>query len=430
MSPWLCLPLSGNSTSPDACREQVQAVLPLLLRYSPQLAQPQPGVLLQNLGASLMLFGGLRTLYARIRQDLQPLLPGLRPALASTARGAWMLALAPGRQRRCLRRLQPRLDALPVDLLGPSPDELRWLHSLGCRRLGQLRQLPRDGLAQRGLRDLLLRLDQAYGERELVLDWLQAPPAFQLALDLDYSSRASGPLLHGLQRLLHTLEQWLEQRQLASGQLLVLLQAERRRDHLHEASLNIQMARSCWRSQDFLPLLQERLLQIRLDAPIQRLELQALQLHPRKAQPSSLFPDARHWQEQDQRLLERLQARLGAEQVLVPAPQASHLPEQANQWRPALAGTHSACPVSPALSRPVWMLESAQPLTHDQNAVWLEGRRLRLVQGPERLQTGWWTPEGHQQRDYFVAQDDQGRRYWVYRDLGQEQAWYLHGVFG
>ena len=171
MSPWLCLPLSGNSTSPDACREQVQAVLPLLLRYSPQLAQPQPGVLLQNLRASLMLFGGLCTLYARIRQDLQPLLPGLRPALASTARGAWMLALAPGRQRRCLRRLQPRLDALPVDLLDPSPDELRWLHSLGCRRLGQLRQLPRDGLAQRGLRDLLLRLDQAYGERELVLDW-------------------------------------------------------------------------------------------------------------------------------------------------------------------------------------------------------------------------------------------------------------------
>ncbi len=426
---WLCLLLPGSNTSPESCLPHAQTVTPLLLRYSPQLAQPQPGVLLLNLSASLMLFGGLRKLYARIQQDLAPLLAHTRLALAPTARGAWLLALAATAQRRCLRRLPTQLDKLPVGLLTPNPDELRWLHSLGCRYLGQLRQLPRDGLAQRGLGALLLRLDQAYGDRELILDWLQAPPAFQLSLELDFASRASGPLLHGVKRLLLALEKWLEQRQLACGQLLILLQGQTRPAG-HEASLNIQMARSCWRGDDFLPLLQERLQQIPLQTPIERLELHALQLHPRQACPSSLFPDARHWQEQDQRLLERLQARLGADCILAPAPQASHLPEQANHWQPALAPAQTGPTQSPGLQRPAWMLEPAQALLHEQHAVWLNGRRLRLMQGPERIQTGWWSPDGHRQRDYFVAQDEQGHRYWVYRDLTQEQAWFLHGVFG
>lgn len=430
MSLWLCLLLPGNNTSSESCPPHAQAVTPLLLRYSPQLAQPEPGVLLLNLSASLMLFGGLRRLYARIRQDLAFLLPCARLALAPTARGAWLLALAATAQRRCLRRLSARLDPLPVGLLAPGPGELRWLHSLGCQHLGQLRQLPRDGLAQRGLGALLLQLDQAYGDQELVLNWLQAPPAFQLSLELDFASRASGPLLHGVQSLLHALEQWLEQRQLACGQLLILLHGQPRSSPWHEASLNIQMARSCWRSDDFLPLLQERLQQIRLQAPIERLELHALQLHPRQTRPGSLFPDARHWQEQDQRLLERLQARLGADHILTPAPQASHLPEQANHWQAALASAPAHPVPSPLLQRPSWLLEPAQALVHEQHALWLKGRRLRLVQGPERLQTGWWSPDGHHQRDYFVAQDEHGQRYWVYHDLRQEHAWFLHGVFG
>ncbi|WP_341666554.1 DNA polymerase Y family protein [Alcaligenes sp. SDU_A2] len=427
---YLCLLLPDHDKQPDACKQQAQTLLPLLLSYSPQLAQPCPGVLLLNLGASLMLFGGLRPLYRRLHHDLQALLPTAHLALAPTARAAWLLALSGNRQRRCLRRLPTLLDTLPLELLNPLPDQLRWLHSLGCLSLGALRQLPRDGLAQRGLRDLLLRLDQAYGEQALVLEWLPAPLSYQHSLELDTPSRASGPLLHGLRILLSKLEHWLEQGQLACGQILVVLHADSPRRPAPPASLNIQMARPCWRCADFLLLIQERLQSLSLPAPILRLDMHALQLHPRQSQPSSLFPDARHWQDQDLRLLERLQARLGTAYVLRPAPQASYLPEQANQWQPALVPTSTAPVQTPPLQRPAWLLEHARPLKHDSQRLWLDGRRLRLLQGPERIQSGWWADTGHQQRDYFVAQDRHGQRYWVYRDLTQEHAWYLHGVFG
>jgi len=41
--------------------------------------------------------------------------------------------------------------------------------------------------------------------------------------------------------------------------------------------------------------------------------------------------------------------------------------------------------------------------------------------------------EGRQTRDYYVAEDDNGRRFWLFRlgllGLAPEPRWYLHGLF-
>jgi protein ImuB len=54
---------------------------------------------------------------------------------------------------------------------------------------------------------------------------------------------------------------------------------------------------------------------------------------------------------------------------------------------------------------------------------------LQLLEGPERIETGWW--DGREvARDYYVARDDSGAELWVYRERLPPHAWYLHGVFG
>lgn len=426
---YLCLRLPQSQLTPEAGLETRDGLQAALLRYSPQLARVQADLWVLNIHASIRLFGGVRRLYRQVQADLQAWLPTPCLALAPTARAACLLALSNRRQRRCVRRLQACLNPLPIHLLAPPADQLQWLHSLGCHTLGQLQQLPRDGLAQRGLRALLLQLDQAYGTQSWTLEWVHAAPQFTRRLELDTPSNHKPTVLRSVNRLLIKLENWLNQYQLACGRLELVLYTERYKDHPTSTCLELQMARSCWRSQDFLPVWQEQFQALQLQAAVQSLVLQAQQLHPRQTQASSLFPDAHHWQEQDQQLLERLQARLGAERIFTPAAQASYLPEQANQWLP-LPTRQSPHETSPALQRPCWMLDPAQPLQHDHQSPCLDNQRLRLVQGPERVQTGWWSGVGHQQRDYFIALSPQGRLYWVYRDLNQEQAWYLHGVFG
>ena len=53
---------------------------------------------------------------------------------------------------------------------------------------------------------------------------------------------------------------------------------------------------------------------------------------------------------------------------------------------------------------------------------------LRILDGPERLETGWWDEDGIS-RDYYTAQEADGRQLWVFRNRSREPAWYLHGYF-
>ena len=81
------------------------------------------------------------------------------------------------------------------------------------------------------------------------------------------------------------------------------------------------------------------------------------------------------------------------------------------------------------LQRPLWMLPEPARLSDDGGYPVHQGRRLQLVDGPERLETGWWDEDGIS-RDYYTAQEADGRQLWVFRNRSREPAWYLHGYFG
>ena len=125
------------------------------------------------------------------------------------------------------------------------------------------------------------------------------------------------------------------------------------------------------------------------------------------------------------RLPERLQARIGEQGVGGLCARADHRPERA--WRGTRPG-RSAEPASadvPGGVRPAWLLPRPQPLRVEQGRPCYQGR-LDLLQGPERIESGWWDGVDVQ-RDYYVAADASGRRLWIFREPAGD--WYLHGVF-
>jgi len=51
---------------------------------------------------------------------------------------------------------------------------------------------------------------------------------------------------------------------------------------------------------------------------------------------------------------------------------------------------------------------------------------LELLSGRERIEAGWW--DGRPiARDYFVARNPAGSRYWVFRE--EHHRWFVHGIF-
>ena len=81
------------------------------------------------------------------------------------------------------------------------------------------------------------------------------------------------------------------------------------------------------------------------------------------------------------------------------------------------------------LQRPLWVLPEPEPLLADSGVLYYQGP-LKLLEGPERLETGWWDDDGIA-RDYFVAVNPVGVHLWIYRNRNQDKgAWYVHGKFG
>jgi protein ImuB len=105
---------------------------------------------------------------------------------------------------------------------------------------------------------------------------------------------------------------------------------------------------------------------------------------------------------------------------------ADHRPEYAQKTQPASLQVNAGASELPTLSmrRPLWLLPEPLPLT---TAV-KPPTSLHLMQGPERIEAGWWN-DAPLKRDYYVATQGQ-QSCWVFKDLMQSSGWYVHGWFG
>lgn len=160
-------------------------------------------------------------------------------------------------------------------------------------------------------------------------------------------------------------------------------------------------------------------------------------------------------------LVDRLANRLGAERVYRNAPVESDVPERSVRRMPALdspgapPGRQTMKPrASPPgwgnwpadLPRPVRLLDPPQPvdamaLLPDHPPVAFTWRRIRHrvrhADGPERIAGEWWKRDGEMRsvRDYFRVEDEEGRRYWLFRrgdgadSVTGDMRWFLHGFF-
>lgn len=416
----------------DPRREQqlLDAAALALMQYTPEIAACVQGLLL-DVTASLSLFGGHRQLCARVRDSVRAI--GLSPRLgmAPTAQAATLFAHDRGRQRRKVKMASMRrlLDALPFTLLPAAARHADWLDGIGCRALADLRRLPRAGLKRRTHTALLDTLDRAYGEAPELFDWLPAPENFSAAVELPYRTDQAQQLLFAAQRLVLQMTGWLVARQQAVSRFVLWLDHERGRTRRAPTALEIALAEPAWQEAHLLRLLKERLGQLQLAAPVIALRLEAAQLAPWMPPSGQLFPEPGGTPEDYRRLLELLAARLGPEAVQLPAACADYRPEVANRWQCAGDAAGDNGGAMPSASRPFWLLEQPLALTVRGHRPFY-GSPLRLLAGPERIETGWWDG-ALALRDYFVAQGEEGACYWVYRERDAGSArWFLQGLFG
>ncbi len=444
----------------DAAREAaaLRAVAQAALAFTPAVVAPDPaepaGVVLE-VQASLRLFGGPAALARQLLAAVAALGHRARAAQAPTAAGAALLArwaprgvdLLHGSQATDLHALAALLDQAPVTALpAPRTAVLAGMTAMGLHRLADLRAQPRSGLARRFGEGLLLTLDRAYGAAPEPQVWATLPPVFDERLELAARVDHAELLLHGAGTLLARLVAWARARQARIAGCELRCRHERARQVQHPpTTVPITLAEPSADGAHLLGLLKERLGRVELPAPTLELQLVCDQLVATPPPHGELFPTRASRAEGLGRLLERLRARLGDAQVQRLVARSDHRPASGSQALPlAGEGARPALPPLPPgppllspglpLHRPAWLLPEPLPLAERADGTPLvRGRALRMLAGPERIESGWWD-EHPVQRDYFIAEAAGGALVWVFRPrlppTPGEPTWHLQGLFG
>lgn len=419
------------------------------------------------------LFGGegpmLRLLLSRLR-DLGYTVAG---AIAPTIGAAWAVSHFARSQVVAEGDLQAILDPLPIQALRLSPAQIAGLTQMGLKTLGQLCQRERKPLQARFGESLLLRLDQAYGRIEermtprlpvaeryaerrfpdpigLMDDVLMT--AQDLAVQLGLRLEAEGLGGQAFHLFLYRVDHKVMALSVNSARLT--------RDPAHIAKLFSN--RSERLEGEYDPGFGIDMIRLAVSSVG---ELDGVQLGAFITQDGT--------EDLDQ-LQDRMSSRLGTMAVLRTQFVASHIPEQAARLVPALV--HSGTDQSlhrPMVARPLRLLPMPEQVAINAEVpdglpasmIWRRvGYRLIKASGPERIGAEWWrsgerlqlvpdpvakAPEPGEKpqapphvpdlvpfdpaastRDYYIAEDGEGRRFWIYRQgLYGETRWYLHGFF-
>jgi protein ImuB len=436
------------------------------------------GDLVLDIAGVTHLFGGEANMLATLTERLEALGFTIAGAVAKTVGAAWALAhfshgqiIAGGAEDAALREL-------PVAALRLEEAQITGLSQMGLKRVGQLYGRDRKGLQARFGASLILRLDQALGQIEervvpripvaerhaerrfadpigLIDDVLMT--ARDLAIQLSLRLAAEGLGAQSFHLFLYRVDHQV--------MTLSVNAARATRDPGHIARLFANRAERLVGEYDAGFGIDMIRLAATSVASVDPTQIGAFETDDGAADLDKLY--------------DRMTSRLGPLAIVRSKFVNTHIPERAVKLEPAIARTPDdplAIP-DPELPRPLRLLPSPEPIVVSltevpdgppPNMIWRRVKyRFVKASGPERIGVEWWRPEyaltvprpqtpdaaisnraeekteldlgGEWERkpipsrDYYVAEDDGGRRFWLFREgfFGEAETprWFLHGFF-
>ena len=421
-------------------------------RYTPLVARQGRDALMLDVSGVAHLFGGEEGLigdmaarFARLGLSLSQGLADYPLAAFALARHGRLIIAPPGLEGKAFARL---FHDMPLTALALSEKTVADMARAGLKRVGDLAMRPRAPIAARFGATVIDRLDALHGLSRDALSPRFAPPA------LIAERRFASPLqrVEGIAATLAKL----------ADDLVVLLGRQAKGARGLELSLfrvdgDVRIIRVGAGAPVNDPRAIARLFKEKL-AGGQEDEIDAgfgidlVRLSCRTAEPLAQAQDGFDQALDAERarslncLLDNLSARLGPHRVTRQTLVDAHLPEQAVAATPAQrASTPTLLAIAPQDSptRPLRLFRHPEPIetiaeVPDGPPLRFTWRRMAhtvaAIEGPERISAPWWRGEDMPTRDYFRAEDREGRRFWLYREglWGAETMrakWFMHGVF-
>ncbi|HEY0236354.1 MAG TPA: DNA polymerase Y family protein [Afipia sp.] len=425
-------------------------------RFTPLVALDPPAGLLLDISGCAHLFGGEANMLRAVCSSLRRQGFAVSVAIAGTPACARAMAYAMNSRIVPDGEEAKAVGSLSVSALGVSDTITRGLRRAGLKTIGDVAaRAPHEITARFGAAFTAL-LQETLGRCDAPISSRKPPPDFMTERRFAEPVTTQEVIAAALSLLAHTLVFAMERH----GRGARLLEANFFRTDGTVRTIAVEAGQPVTHAH-----VVDRLFRERLDALADPLDpgfgFDLIRLSARRVdivvQAQRDFDTSAQENDDVAALIDRIAARIGPRRVVVHLPQDTHSPEKAVRAVPAQRHLPDAVQAvwperyagEPPL-RPLRMFEPPEKI--DVTAMFPDGppaqftwrkarHRIANVEGPERIAMEWWTRPAHLQdsndtrtRDYFRIEDQEGCRFWLYREgIYQREVktfrWFLQGVF-
>lgn len=406
------------------------------IRFSPIVSvDPPDGIIIDASGCS-HLWGGDQGYLKTITEKLYAIGFTARASIADTAGLAWGLARYGQTLISPPGQIRESLFPLPTEALRLETETTDRLYKLGLRKISQFIQFPRTSLRRRFGDHILHQIDKAMGNEMELLVPVQQPEPYQERLPCMEPIVTASGIEYALNHLLEKL--CLKLREDQKGVRAAVLKGYRVDGKVEEISIATNKATH--HVTHLFKLFEIHIAHIEPALGIELFVLEATAVEDHLPQQEMMWGGAGGFE--DTRLTEladNLTNKIGSNALQRYLPDEHYWPERSFRVSASLLEKLTTQWPQDKI-RPTQILEKPElievtaPIPDYPPMLFrYKGKIHQIVKadGPERIEQEWWIQQG-QHRDYYRVEDDQGKRYWLFR-LGhyhdKSYKWFLHGFF-
>lgn len=434
----IILSLQVLDDQPGLADKLLHRIAEWCIRFSPSVAvDPPDGLLLDVTGCS-HLWGGDELYLATIINRLKDRGYRVSAAMADTIGAAWAvtrfekesLVIKSGNHSHALL-------SLPAAALRLEPGVTERLQKLGLRQIKDFIHMPRTAIQRRFGNQFITRLNQALGYEEEIMQPVQPVELYQERLPCVEPIVTATGIEIALRRLLETLCHRLMAEQ--KGLRVAHFKGYRVDGKIEQVSIGTN--RPSHNMHHLFKLFEDKLCNIEPDLGIELFVLEAPKVEDCLSSQEKLWNSPGGFHDiRLSELVDRLAGKIGADHIHRYIPDEHYWPERS--FKPASSLDEKVItPWKTDKPRPIQLLSVPQPIDvtapvpdYPPMNFRYKGNLHKVVKsdGPERIEQEWWIQEG-QHRDYYSVEDEEGRRYWLFRSghytAGKNYQWFIHGFF-
>lgn len=429
--------LKVEDDKPDLAPKLLKRLAEWCILFTPVVAIDLPDGLLLDATGCPHLWGGDSSYLKEVIRRLSDRGYDIRAAMAGTIGIAWGAARYGMESQVIPAGLHVEaMMGLPPEALRLEAETAERLHKLGLHQIRQFIGMPRQSLRRRFGNHFMSRLDMAVGQEIETIEPVVPVEPYQERLPCMEPILTAESIAIALKKLLEDLCLRLQQQQ--KGLRSANFKCYRIDGKVEQ--IGIVTSSPSHHVHHLFKLFEFKISTIEPALGIELFILEAPVVEDHNPKQEKMWDNSAAIGDMRlQELMDRLSAQMGVESIHQYAPDEHHWPERS--YKP-VTSLHETLPASWRADkiRPLQLLSKPEPIEvtapipdYPPMLFRYKGELHKIIKsdGPERIEQEWWLQQG-QHRDYYRVEDEEGRRYWLFR-LGHYDdktfQWFIHGFF-